>query len=100
MKWLAAFLFLSGSALPSFADSQCYTSMEDPSWTLTEATFAEGAGFLWKQGDKVTELTVGAIGTGIMARMAVDKENKVHAYLYVRDVLVFDMTPYEPGCKE
>jgi hypothetical protein len=82
------------------ADEQptCYTSAENPDWTLTDAVTKDGAGFVWMQGKKRVELTVGSIGTGIVARMATEANGKVHTYLSLPNLLVLDMVPYEAGC--
>ena len=57
-------------ALTVAARAECYVSQEDPMSTLTEGKTSIGSGFIWKQGDKTVELTTGAVGTGIIARMA------------------------------
>ena len=74
-------------------------SEEDPMDTLTEGETKLGYGFIWKQDGKTIELSTGGIGTGIVARQASELESgEVHAYLYVRDTLIFDMVPYHAGC--
>jgi hypothetical protein len=57
-----------------------------------------GAGFIWMQGKKRVELTVGSIGTGIVAQMATEDDGKMHTYLSLPDLIVLDMVPYERGC--
>jgi hypothetical protein len=97
LLFLAIFLCLT---IPVRAEHQprCYASVENPDWTLTDGSTKQGAGFVWMQGKKRIELTVGGIGTGIVASMATEENGKVHTYLYVRDILILDMVPYEPGC--
>ena len=84
--------------LTATAHADCYVSQEDPMWTITEGKTSTGYGFIWKQGDKTVELSTGAIGTGIVARMASEQNGKIHTYLYAGNVLVIDMSPYDPGC--
>ena len=94
--WLVVAALL---ALTVTARAECYVSEEDPMDTLTEGETRLGYGFIWKQGDKTIELSTGGIGTGIIARQASEFESgEVHTYLYVRDVLIFDMVPYDAGC--
>jgi hypothetical protein len=82
------------------ARAECYVSQEDPMWTLTEGEISIGQGFIWKQGDKTVELSTGGIGTGIIARQASEENGRIHTYLFVGNVLVFDMSPYDPGCAD
>jgi hypothetical protein len=96
--WLVVAALL---ALTATAQAECYVSEENPMDTLTEGRTKHGYGFIWKQGGKTIELSTGGIGTGIIARQASELESdEVHTYLYVRDVLVFDMVPYDAGCGE
>lgn len=104
MRTVLISALLAMSCASAFADddaayNKCFTSEEDPTWTLTEGVTNVGAGLLWKRGQAQTFLTSGAIGTGIMARSATEPDGTTHAYLYVGDTLVFDMVPYEAGCK-
>ena len=94
--WLVVAALL---ALTATARAECYVSEEDPMDTLTEGETKLGYGFIWKQDGKTIELSTGGIGTGIVARQASELESgEVHAYLYVRDALIFDMVPYHAGC--
>jgi hypothetical protein len=78
----------------------CYQSAEYPFWTLTEGMTKEyGYGFLWNQGGRIVELSTGSIGTGILASSATEVgSGEGHAFIYICNTLVFDMTPYELGC--
>ena len=96
MKPLLVAAFLLALSLAARAD--CYVSRENPMWTLTEGEISIGYGFIWKQGDKTVELSTGAIGTGIIARQASEENGRIHTYLFAGNVLVFDMSPYDPGC--
>ena len=94
-------LLLAAAALLTFtvsARAECYVSQENPMWTLTEGKTSIGYGFIWKQGDDTVELDTGALGTGIIARMASGPDGEIHTYLYAGNVLVFDMSPYDPRC--
>src|SRR5262249_45694430 len=97
---LRALVFLVLLASPALADDdryhQCYTSQENPGWTIVKDQISVGE-LLWHKGGKVVELTTTSTGTGI-ARSATEQDGTVHTYLYVGETLVFDMVPYEPGC--
>ena len=64
-------------------------------WTLTET---EGNELIWDRGDEKIVLITGSIGSGIPGRTATEPDGTFHTYREVRDVLVFDMSVYEPGC--
>jgi hypothetical protein len=79
----------------------CYRLEIDPvrpnafRWTLTET---EGNELIWDRGDEKIVLITGSGGSGIPVRAAFEPDETMHSYRWVGDVLVFDMSVYEPGC--
>jgi len=103
MKLTAGFLLAMASfALASpAAAARCYQNEDNPDWTVTINDPGIEPEMVWNQGGQVVELGTSGAGTGIPRRYAYewngDSEHH-YSFLFVDEVLVFDLEIYRPGC--
>jgi hypothetical protein len=100
MKFPVAFLCAAASAVLASpaAAARCYQHEDYPNRTIIINDPGVEPEMIWDQGDGITELGTVSAGTGIPRRYASDGEN-TYSYLFVDEVLVFDLEIYRPGCK-
>jgi hypothetical protein len=80
------------------AEPRCFRN-DDSQWTITVNDHGVEPEMLWNRDGELVSLAAMGAGTGIPRRYAYDLDGELergYLYLFVRDVLVFDMDPYYP----